>query len=194
MSDCSGDAWLRILHLNDDPKVLAFRLDAGHGCAAESLAALSALCGRAFGALEELLLAASEAPGAPRRLVRAAAQLAPSTVQVLRRVVALKALEVKLEPLRDRKGRVNVLRVDVKVPLDFEELQKHYQRPEAQEGDRGLSRAFRRQLSSLDVLEESSFLFIFIHFHLTPMTNRFEFTADLPTMATDVHFSCASGP
>jgi len=47
---------------------------------------------------------------------------------VLRRVVALNALELRVEGIPDVDGAVNVLRVDAKVPLDFKALSKHYER------------------------------------------------------------------
>eukprot|EP00435_Cladocopium_sp_Y103_P033405 s4121_g8.t1 len=57
-----------------------------------------------------------------------ATQLAPRIMAVLRRIVALKSMELGVNALADVDGSVNVLRVDAKVPLDFQALGKHYKR------------------------------------------------------------------
>eukprot|EP00435_Cladocopium_sp_Y103_P011504 s3456_g3.t1 len=60
----SGDAWLRILNLNDEPSILDFQVDAAHGCAPQALpeARAMALFAAAPHALEVLLLAAFDQP------------------------------------------------------------------------------------------------------------------------------------
>jgi len=151
----SGDAWLRILNLNDEPSVLDFQLDAAHGCATQALPEAMALFAAAPQALELLLLAAFDQPKqksqarrrsrpstaayltsvpskktcpGSRRVRFAATQLAPRIMAVLRRIVALKSLELRVNALEDVDGSVNVLRVDAKVPLDFQALNLHYPR------------------------------------------------------------------
>lgn len=150
----SGDAWLRILNLNDEPSILDFQVDAAHGCAPQALPEAMALFAAAPHALEVLLLAAFDQPksastarrrsrpstaayltSAPaktcsrsRRVRHAATQLAPRIMAVLRRIVALKSMELGVNALADVDGSVNVLRVDAKVPLDFQALGKHYKR------------------------------------------------------------------
>ncbi|CAL1155412.1 unnamed protein product [Cladocopium goreaui] len=149
----SGDAWLRILNLNDEPSILDFKVDAAHGCAPQALPEAMALFAVAPYALEVLLLAAFDQPkSAPRRRSRpstaayltsapakktcsssrrvrhAATQLVPRIMAVLRRIVALKSMELGVNALADLDGSVNVLRVDAKVPLDFQALDKHYKR------------------------------------------------------------------
>ncbi|OLQ02284.1 Chaperone protein DnaJ [Symbiodinium microadriaticum] len=142
----SADVWTRILHMNDEATILHFLMDSAVGCDAQTLPQVLRLLRAAPLTLETLLPEAwndrnslhaysasepakkSSACQSSRRVRRAVTQLMPATVGVLRRVVALNALELRVEGLPDVDGAVNVLRVDAKVPLDFKALTKHYER------------------------------------------------------------------